>query len=96
MILLGSAILLAIALLLLLISAARIAFGLIKIACYLIALAVMLPVAAFLGLCVAVQWCARFVLGTRPAEAEPMITIVYADEEAPIELPRRDFRRLRG
>ena len=99
MILLGSGALLTIGLLVLLIQVARIAFGLLKIACYLIALAVLLPVTALLGLCLAVQWCVRFVLGTRPAEPEPVITInVYSDEEdaSTIELPRRDFRRLRG
>ena len=94
-----SGFLLCLGLLVLAIQAIRIAFGLLKIACYLIALAVLLPVTALLGLCLAVQWCVRFVLGTRPAEPEPVITInVYSDEEdaSTIELPRRDFRRLRG
>jgi hypothetical protein len=66
MILLGSGALLTIGLLVLLIQVARIAFGLLKIACYLIALAVLLPVTALLGLCVAVQWCL-----SRISPAEP-------------------------
>jgi hypothetical protein len=51
-------------------------------------------IAALAGLGLLAQWCVR--LG-RP-KPEPVTTIdVYAFEEAPtMELPRRDFRRLRG
>jgi hypothetical protein len=91
-----SGFLLCLGLLVLAVQAIRIAFGLLKIAWYLIALAVLLPVTALLGLCVAVQWCLSRI---SPAEPEPAITIdLFADEEAAptIELPRGDFRRLRG
>jgi hypothetical protein len=86
-----SGFLLCLGLLLLAVQAIRIAFSLLKLCCYLIALAVMLPVTALLGLCVFVQWCAR-MLGIRPVEAEPVITInVYSDEE---DAPTIELRKL--
>jgi hypothetical protein len=106
MIIIGSAILFAFGMLLLLISAVRIAFGLIKICFYLIALAVLLPVTALLALCVLVQWCAkhasilvRWFRGLPEPEAESSIVInIYIDSDADDVAPTIDgsFRRLRG
>jgi hypothetical protein len=92
MIIIGSAILFLFGMLLLLISAVRIAFGLIKLCFYLLALAVLLPVTALLGLCVFVQWCVKLVRGQ--AADEHCITITIDDDAPIIDLPRESYRRL--
>jgi hypothetical protein len=109
MIIIGSAILFAFGMLLLLISAVRIAFDLIKLCFYLLALAVLLPVTALLALCVFVQWCAKHVMILvrwlrglpKPIESEPMITIniTLDDDDAAaqiVDLPRAAWHHLRG
>jgi hypothetical protein len=97
MILIGSALLLAIGLLVLLWQAIAIAFSLLKIAYYLAKGAVCLVVLVVCAVCLGVQAITRWLDGT--PEPEPAIAInFYSDEEdAPtIELPRVNFRRLRS
>jgi hypothetical protein len=106
MILIGSATLLAVGLLLLAVQAIRIAFSLLKIAYYLAKAAVCLVVLMVCAICLGVQYVlilARWLEGEpEAAEPEPVITINFysneeGDEDAPtIELPRINFRRLRG
>ena len=106
MILIGSAALLVIGLLLLALQAIRIAVSLFKIAYYLAKAAVYLVVLVVCGICLAAQYVltlARWLDGKpEAAEPEPVITINFysneeEDEDAPtIELPRINFRRLRG
>jgi hypothetical protein len=105
-ILIGSAVLLAIGLLVLLVQAVSILVSLIKLAYYLAKAAVCLVVLVVCAVCLAVQYVlilARWLEGKpEAAEPEPVITInIYSneeeDEDAPtIELPRVNFRRLRG
>jgi hypothetical protein len=98
MILLGSAILFALGMLVLLVQAIRIAFSLAKIAYYLAKLPVCLVVLAVCAVCLVVQYALGLVrrLDGKP---EPAVTIDFSAgaEDAPtIELPRASFRRLRG
>jgi hypothetical protein len=99
MILLGASILFTFGMLLLLISAIRITFDLIKLCFHLLVLAVLLAVAALLALCLVAQILLRWLRGM-PASAEPepaiTITIDGEDDGPTIELPRASFRRLRG
>jgi hypothetical protein len=79
----GSAILFAIGMLLLLISAARIAFGLIKIAVLLVAWCGCTLALIVCAILLFLQWCAKHVMILvrrfkgipEPVEPEPMITI---------------------
>jgi hypothetical protein len=94
MILLGSALLLAIGLLILLVQALRIAFSLLKIAYYLIKGAVYLAVLVVCGVCLSVQYVMRWL------KPEPVVNF-YSDDDAShdadvptIELPRTHFHRL--
>jgi hypothetical protein len=95
MIIIGSALLFAFGMLLLLISAARIAVSLIMICYYLTKIAVCLGIAALAGSWLFAQWCMK---RGQPEAEEPCITInIYSDEDdvAPIvELPHWSFRRL--
>jgi hypothetical protein len=99
MIIIGSAILFAFGMAILFVQTIRIAISLLKIAYYLIKLAVVLTFTAVCTILLALQWCVRGLTGI--PEQEPVITInVYSDddeEDAPtIELPRGSFRRVRG
>jgi hypothetical protein len=106
MILIGSALLLATGLLVLLWQAIAIAFSLLKIAYYLAKGAVYLVVLVVCVVCLAVQHAlalVRWLAGKpEPAEPEPVVTLdFYADADAEdvptIELlPPAGFRRLRG
>jgi hypothetical protein len=107
MIFIGSAILFAIGMLLLLRSVIAIAASLVMLCYYLIKIAVCLAIAAFAGLWLFAQWFAKHVMILvrwfcglpEPIEPEPVITITITidDDDAPIvELPRGSFRRLRG
>jgi hypothetical protein len=94
MIIIGSALLLAIGLLILSVQAIRIAFSLIKIAYYLIKGAVYLVVLVVCVVALAIQHILRW---TRPAaDTEPVVTINFTlDDDADIyDLPRTHFRRL--
>jgi hypothetical protein len=90
MILIGSAALLAVGLLILLVQALRIAFSLIKIAYYLAKGAVYLAVLVVCVVGLGVQYFMRWF------KPEPVVTVLYSDDEdvPTIELPRTDFRRL--
>jgi hypothetical protein len=92
MILIGSAILLAIGLLILSVQVISIAFSLLKIAYYLAKGVVCLVVLVVCVVCLGVQ----YVMGW--LKPEPVVTVVYSDDEdvPTIELPRDGFRRLRG
>jgi hypothetical protein len=94
MILIGSALLLTIGLLILLVQAIRIAFSLLKLAYYLAKGAVYLVVLIVCVVGLAVQYVMRW------GKPEPAITVNFysADEDdgPTIELPRESFRRLRG
>jgi hypothetical protein len=91
MISIGSAILLAIGLLLLLVQTIRIAFSLLKIAFYLAKGAVYLAVLVLCIIGLGVQYVMRWL------KPEPVITVNISldDEDVPtIELQRDSFRRL--
>ena len=94
MIIIGSALLLAIGLLILLVQAISIAFSLLKIAYYLIkgALCLVVLVVCVVGL--AVQYVLRWL------KPEPVVTVNFytdgEDDVPTIDLPRASFRRLRG
>jgi hypothetical protein len=94
MIIIGSAILLAIGLLGLLWQAIAIAFSLLKIAYYLAKGAVCLVVLVVCVVCLGVQYVMRWL------KPRPAITANFysADEDdgPTVELPRESFRRLRG
>jgi hypothetical protein len=92
MLIIGSAILLV---MLLLVAAIRIAFGLIKLSYYLVKLIVYLVATVVLGIVLLCRWL------TRSHRQEPVLTI-YVDEvddegDGPvIDLPRDSYRRERG
>jgi hypothetical protein len=92
MIIIGSAILLAAGLLVLLWQAIAIAFSLLKIAYYLAKAIVCIAVIIVCLIGLGVQYAMRWL---KPTPVEP---VVMADDEAvpTIELPRTSFRRLRG
>jgi hypothetical protein len=104
MIIIGSALLLAIGLSVLLWQAICIAFSLIKIAYNLIKIAVLLIVLMVCLVCLAIQYIMRFLRipirwSKSEPEPQPVITVNFysADDNAPtIELPRKHFHRLRG
>jgi hypothetical protein len=91
MILIGSALLLAIGLLILLVQALRIAFSLLKIAFYLLKGAVYLAVLVVCAVGLGVQSAIRRL------KPEPVVNFYSDDKDVPtIELPRDGFRRVRG
>jgi hypothetical protein len=105
MIIIGSAILLAIGLLILLWQAIAIAFSLLKIAYYLAKAAVYLAVIVVCAVCLAVQYIMRFLRipirwGKSKPEPQPVVTVnFYPDDEdngPTIDLPRESFCRVRG
>jgi hypothetical protein len=87
-----------IGLLMLLVQAIRIAFSLIKIVCYIIALIGCLVLLVLCGFGLFCQWIVRWL--KRGREPEPVLTINFTldnDEDVPtIELSRKSFHRLRG
>jgi hypothetical protein len=101
MIIIGSAILLLLGLLVLLVQAISVAFSLLKIAYYLIKAAVYLVVLVVCGICLGVQYLlslVRWLEGRETTEPEPVVTIKFTlgdDDASTIELPRGSFRRLR-
>jgi hypothetical protein len=98
MIIIGSALLFAVGVLILLVQAISIAFSLLKIAYNLAKLAVCLVVLVVCTFGLFCQWVARWLTGGR--EPEPVVTVNFysADEDdgPTIELPREHFHRLRG
>jgi hypothetical protein len=86
-----------IGLLMLLVQTIRIAFSLLKIACYIIALIGCLIGIVLCGFGLFCQWIVRRL--KRGREPEPVVTVNISldDEDVPtVDLPRKSFHRLRG
>jgi hypothetical protein len=101
MILAVSTALLAVGLALLLASAVRIAFGLLKIVAYFVVLVLLLLCLVVQGAVMLVAILLRWSRGMPAREPEPVISLTFTedngeDDGPAIELPRTSFRRLRG
>jgi hypothetical protein len=97
MILIGSGALLTIGSLILLVQVIQIVFSLLKIIYYLLKAAVCLVIITVCTVALAIQYVLR--LGAQQtrlaADVEPVVTIIYSDDDADIyDLPRTHFRRL--